>query len=994
MPEHPEQHLSNAAPGNLADLLGQGLVSQSDQPEVVILREGREISRRLLDRSPLRIGRLKDNDIVLEDRAVSRRHAVLVNQSGQWCIRDTGSRHKLHVDGEKCEAHAFRDGDRVGIGPFKLLFRSSSFEVSAAGAGVSAGQRIPTLDSDLDAGAPSAPGLRIAIPGYEISEEIGQGGMGRVYKAVQLSTRRIVALKVLLEGPFSTERTKKRFEREVRIAAGLRHPNIAQVYESGLHEGRYWFAMEYVEGRPLDDAAKDAGYSLNRKLSLMADVCEAVGYAHAHSVIHRDLKPGNILLTDDGQPRILDFGLAKIDDPERDHEVTVSMLGDLMGTPAYMSPEQTERDPAGVDARTDVYSLGVILYRLLTERFPYDVKGRIDEVIHEIATAEPAPPSRHDPGIDSETEAIILKALSKRPDDRYDDAAGLAADLRRHLAGEPVEARLHSRTYRVGKSLKMHRRAVYYTLALTAAISLTATLTWFLADGKPSRIGGNDAATVMAQLRTAVELENWRTAASHLRRLESEFADDTLARDSAGQLTRWSQEIQDGLKAEAANDEKEAGRLLQNLESYVDQRRTAVAFLALEALQKRLRHTAVVAGAAERLKVWSTQVGDDVKTKGIVVANQYVIDPSPPEDGQWQKLMKEANERRIENSMSETKSMVGVRVFLENEILERSLHIRGNQINTQILDDFGIGGERTIQSGGVLMLEPGQESQIDGTGLVRRSLNITTLYHSAPRIEVVFERDRATRLGDLWIRTLQPETAVPVVLRVVDQDGAPVTNGSVAMSRRGSLSWFPWTSLDYEWIKISPQGLCRLGRVGPGRITYRVLGNEWFASIPETIEVVQGMPPPQPVIATRKCRVTFDYVCRWSAKPHPVERGTQTLLSDFAWSRPIPRLPNEQGPVLAFERHKDQCFLVTRSSMVGSRMKKLEGRGLLEFPDENSLERRSSGPCAVEEGGVYTIARANESDFYLDWEAIIRVTRISVASPQDRESKSGLGQGP
>lgn len=386
---HPEQDLSRASPEGLVNLLGEGLASRSDQPEMV----------------------------------------------------DASS-------------------------------ASSDFSLEAAGP-------LATPDSvDVRDGLPF--GLPVAIPGYEILGEIGRGGMGRVYKAIQHSTHRTVALKVLLEGPFSSERTRKRFEREVRIAAALRHPNIAQVYESGLHEGRYWFAMEYIAGRPLDIAARDADYSLREKLSLMAAVCDAIGYAHGHSVIHRDLKPGNILVTSDGQPRILDFGLAKIDDPEGVQELTVSMPGDLMGTPAYMSPEQTERDPARVDARTDVYSLGVVLYRLLTDQFPYNVKGRIDEIVREIATAAPVPPAQHNRQIDGETEAIILKALSKHPDDRYANGAELAADLRRCLAGEPLQARLHSRTYRLTKAFRRHRSSILLPLAVIGGMLLAVCATWML----------------------------------------------------------------------------------------------------------------------------------------------------------------------------------------------------------------------------------------------------------------------------------------------------------------------------------------------------------------------------------------------------------------------------------------------------------------------------------------------------------------------------------
>lgn len=478
MNEDDEQNVSKAAGKGLADLLGEGLASGAGVAEIVVIRGQVEVTRRPLDRSPIRVGRHRGNDLVLDDRLVSRRHAEIVREQGRWWIRDLGSRHKLRVAGQPCETHALQHGDRVGIGPFELVYQQSSerMPMPTSAPGV-AGRRFDAPDA-LDARRPEPFVTDIEIPGYEIGREIGRGGMGRVYEAVQLSTRRTVALKVLPEGPFSTEKSKRRFEREVRIVAALRHPNIAQIYESGLHQSRHWFAMELVEGQPLDRAAQAPDFSLHRCLSVMASVCQAVGHAHEHKVIHRDLKPSNILISPDGQPHILDFGLAKIEEPQRDHEITLSAPGELMGTPAYMSPEQTEREPGKVDSRSDVYSLGVILYRLVTGEFPYEVCGRLDEVVHAIATSEPIPPSRVRRGIDAETEAIILKAIAKAPDDRYPAGREMAEDLGRRLAGQPVEAKLASRTYRFTKILARHRRYLLAASVLMAAVATSALATW------------------------------------------------------------------------------------------------------------------------------------------------------------------------------------------------------------------------------------------------------------------------------------------------------------------------------------------------------------------------------------------------------------------------------------------------------------------------------------------------------------------------------------
>jgi serine/threonine protein kinase len=195
--------------------------------------------------------------------------------------------------------------------------------------------------------------------------------MGTVWRAEQLSTRREVALKLMAAVRFDSAKAQVRFEREVELTARLDHPNIARVYDSGLHHGMYYYAMELVDGTPLDRYVKSNNLSKNQILVLMQKVCQAVLYAHLRAVIHRDLKPSNILVDPGGQPHVLDFGLAKAL-LEDDEALTISVEGQVAGTPAYMSPEQAAGRHDETDTRTDVFSLGVILYELLTGQSPHD----------------------------------------------------------------------------------------------------------------------------------------------------------------------------------------------------------------------------------------------------------------------------------------------------------------------------------------------------------------------------------------------------------------------------------------------------------------------------------------------------------------------------------------------------------------------------------------------------------------------------------------------
>ncbi|MEE8171008.1 MAG: serine/threonine-protein kinase, partial [Phycisphaerae bacterium] len=266
------------------------------------------------------------------------------------------------------------------------------------------------------------------IQGYELLREIGRGGMGVVYKALQRSTQRVVALKLLLEGSLASDSNRKRFEREIALAAQLRHPNIIPIYDSGVTDGRMFFAMEYVHGRPMHAHVTERRPSLEDKLRLFAQTCRAISHAHQRGVIHRDIKPSNILVDADGSPFVHDFGLAKAGSIQ---DVTLSMTAHLVGTPAYMSPEQVAGDPGGIDTRTDIYSLGVILFELLTGEPPYDVRGSLSDVLNNISHAEPARPSRLNPRVIDELETIVLLALEKRKEASYKSVAELSGDVER-----------------------------------------------------------------------------------------------------------------------------------------------------------------------------------------------------------------------------------------------------------------------------------------------------------------------------------------------------------------------------------------------------------------------------------------------------------------------------------------------------------------------------------------------------------------------------------
>ncbi len=317
---------------------------------------------------------------------------------------------------------------------------------------------------DMPAKAPAVT-LPMRIGPYEILGELGHGGMGAVYLGVlrDAGLERRVAVKVV-RGELGSDLFRERFQTERRILSGLEHPNIARLYDGGTTpEGLPWFAMELVEGDHLIEWADRAGLSREARLRLFLEVCAAVQYAHQHLVVHRDLKPGNILVGKDGTPKLLDFGLAKLLDVPTDERTATQHR---LLTPEYASPEQVRGDR--ITTASDVYSLGVVLYRLLTGALPYRTKTASSAEL-ERAVVSQAPPST-EPVLGADIDTVLRKALAKEPERRYPTVQEFAEDLRRHLDGRPVLARGDSFSYRAGKFLRRHR------LAAAAAIAVFVSL--------------------------------------------------------------------------------------------------------------------------------------------------------------------------------------------------------------------------------------------------------------------------------------------------------------------------------------------------------------------------------------------------------------------------------------------------------------------------------------------------------------------------------------
>ena len=307
---------------------------------------------------------------------------------------------------------------------------------------------------------------------YELLDEIGRGGQGVVYRARQKSLNRTVALKVIGLGHWATEAHLKRFRREAEAAASLEHSGIVPIYEVGEHDGSCYFSMKFVEGGQLDELIKLEPMPIRHAVELIAKVARTVHYAHEHGILHRDIKPGNILFDQKGEPHLTDFGLARLIETES----TVTRTLEVLGTPSYMAPEQATGNNAQLTSATDVYGLGAVFYQLLTGHPPF-AGGTTFETIKLLLDTEPRQPRLWNSKIDRDLSTVCLKCLEKDPKRRYPSALALAEDLERWLKHEPIHAR---RTGIFTRGKKWVQRNPTGTLLAGSVVALAAAAGWII----------------------------------------------------------------------------------------------------------------------------------------------------------------------------------------------------------------------------------------------------------------------------------------------------------------------------------------------------------------------------------------------------------------------------------------------------------------------------------------------------------------------------------
>src|SRR5205823_6253758 len=391
--------------------------------------------------------------------------------------RETPTMLRVNRICRKCGARIFSDAPEALCARCVLKSALGNFPDAAVAGGVDPG-RSDTPSAADENGAPnnkksaSAAELLGELGDYELLEEVGRGGQGVVFRARQKSLNRTVALKVISLGQWASKAHLKRFRLEAEAAARLEHPGIVPIHEVGERDGSCYFSMKFIEGGQLDEVVRREAMPIRRAVEFIAKVARIVHYAHEHGILHRDIKPGNILLDAKGEPHLTDFGLARLVESES----TVTRTMEVLGTPSYMAPEQAAGNNAAISGVTDVYGLGAVLYQLLTGQPPF-AGGTTYETIKLLLDTEPRQPRFLNPKIDRDLSTICLKCLEKDPKRRYSSAVALAEDLDRWLKHEPIRAR---RTGVFTRGTKWVRRnpgiAVMAAMLIALAVPLGVTI--------------------------------------------------------------------------------------------------------------------------------------------------------------------------------------------------------------------------------------------------------------------------------------------------------------------------------------------------------------------------------------------------------------------------------------------------------------------------------------------------------------------------------------
>jgi serine/threonine protein kinase len=671
------------------------------------------------------------------------------------------------------------------------------------------------------------------IEGYQVLRCIGRGTMGSVWKALQLSTQREVAIKFLSQQHLVSTKSRQRFEQEVQLTARLTHPNIARIYDSGLYQERYYYVMEYIEGIHLDQYVIQNKLDTQKIIELFIKICTAVDYAHQKSIIHRDLKPANILVTADGQPHILDFGLAVTDFQES--TFVVSVEGELAGTIAYMSPEQAAGRKRQIGPACDVYSLGVILYKLLTGAFPKDMQGDYYDVLRRIVE-EPAIRASQVRQIDPVLDKILAQALSQTPDQRYATAGNLGMQLQSYLSGSSA---VFSCQTAAQQSKKPTLIKIIGILCLVGLLLFSVYI--FRAYLFPT------------QSQPTVPTPSPNT-------IHNGLSQPAIPQNNpASDLTKTAAD---------KSKEYQADQCLQSLDSFMTQQDYFRAKSALACFTENYSQTRAARTHADHIAAWNETILRQFKDKKIQDHIYYLSTTYDPALPIWQNAYNHISE--VQNRLARRNRFILIRIMLENEILEKNFQIQGDfKILTPSPDNSFVPASRySAQSGEILCFF--DESLPFAQPKNKGRISIGSLHHYPVQLEIPLNSDSIINEGEMVIHPLPAEAKGQLEIKIETEPGLSLEGGNLLLEN-GLLT-----------IPLTNQKTYNLGSIAAGTYNLITRKENSYSSLSQTIEIRPQETTRATLSVYRSRQVTFNWRFYDSRKSQP-STGQATARTGQLW---------------------------------------------------------------------------------------------------------------
>lgn len=761
------------------------------------------------------------------------------------------------------------------------------------------------------------------IEGYQLIRCLGHGGMGTVWKAIQLSTRREVAVKFLDSDRLVSGKSIVRFKREVVLAANLNHQNIAHIYDSGVSKGRYYYIMELVEGLHLGHYVSQNKLSVEQIIALIIKICQAIEYAHQQGIIHRDLKPENILISADGEPHILDFGLAKMESIDDTFEISVSQEGQIGGTLRYMSPEQAKGHVKKIDFRTDVYSIGVIIYQLVTGSFPYPSTDSYYEILQAIVEGKIISPDKRNADIPHTLNSIILKALSNHPKHRHASVAALAKDL-----GEVVgyNSMPEDRSFQTDRKCSSVKSTLWILLVVGSVLAGVHLIYTLYSDRQitpklpHSKSNGHGEAQGRQPSNQEISLQGQPKQDE----AESEIKLKKSLNLSALSDEEWAQQCYNKLKFHLYNDD------------------TIRAKLKIQTLLSEYNQTQFFRQHQDDIFAHVKTIQSELKDRSIIDYNSYVILENPSRRRDSRHAVTNHLDRRFRSrSLHSQLSTVSLRILLEDESLEDSV-----MINTDLrrIESGRISLNNRIHSGDIITLENNQRlpRHMQKEGYI----SIQCLHHHCPKIELPMTPENDIHslwnetecVRDIYIRSIPPAQKGGLVIKVCGEEGINPAGGSVSLAN-GLLS-----------LTVDANGICRFPSIACGTYSVSAAKTNCYSTRGHKVHIEADKQNMHEISVWGIREIKFKWRL-YNCTTNEEFFGKSTIRSGGTWT------PEKFWDDLRYPIFRISDWNDTQANIKGTfgnimHIKSDEPFNLLQFP-LTALEDRYNTECPLNKSGVY-----------------------------------------